>query len=1774
MSLSKIAINVKDAFKVDYDMLANDLAYDRDHPFYDNWKDWQALVYEYHSPVVAEAARVIYGVGVMSIDSLYGAMQLLRSEYLHVFYEFKEFLKVYDEDMINNEFEYKDSVYIDALENIKWMDTTFRCKCAKHLTPSWDCPFADKHYKGLYLATIWHYYKHCSHRFSNTNKFKYRRYYCQLTRVIMAMNLKRLKKFNYDWIRRPDIYSTKGSSLLRSIYTRGFLDEGITAANMALKFEQYKHFIVKEQGGIVNQCVNDSTFFPERFYSLCDQVLGPMTYEQVMGIPVQQSLFGVDHLHTIDKSGLADIKKMIIDTQDNFLKGFKDNLLSSTKSLMIMFATASTVSLISKHTVGMSFDLIRKILHLIYSLIFPQSNSIQNFKVAVEQSGDDISIPFIPAMILQYVIQPGHEVMERLWKNPNIDTVMRRLGYLGDARVERGIERIVEWMRSTFDNVYRWFCSEILGTPRPEDLQGPAHVIQEWNEEVDGIIKQYYDNRLGWSETTWSILYNLYSRGLTFIRTPAYNKWKNDVWKIVTQIGNLLQQFKMHQRDGQSIRNPPVTIYVSGGTGVGKSSVTYPLAAEILRSIFMTEESPVDLKKYWKSLIYMRSAEQEFWDGYENQLVTVFDDFNQQADSAANPSLELFEIIRAANCFPYPLHMASLDQKATTTFTSKIIIVSSNMDKPKTQSLNFPDALYRRFDISVRVRRAPDSLDYVGDFDPNIFIFEMYNMQTGKFLQTVNYKELIALAVDKYFNRKNFVDSVDNYIDGLFDEPSTDTGEAIQNFREQQRINRLRFGLASVSPVFNTETLSEVGSSILDDVPVEQGGVVDVLRSFYTKYKLPFLPDLSTYRRDAWVALNVAVSSLKCKYHELKAWYINFQEEHPYLVKSFKIASYVILGLGFIKVFCSFQPMTKKPLITEEGFMGRNASISRTGVAYPKNREESYTPVQVKAKVESYTPVVAKAKVEGYSPVVLKAKVEGDVQSSLVEEQGVKDLNAAEIMLSITKRNLYKMYETTTGAAIGHVFFIRGQICLMPKHFLKGMQQSMRNDPDARVFFQSALLNRAFEVKISEMLETRLDFESPDEDISAPFSRDLMTVVVKSSIIHADSLPYFASRDILARVDATSVMLPIMVNNTYGKSNASIVMLRFREGKSAITTVQSLPVAGKDDRITRRIRSAWRYEADTMPTECGTTVIVRNNQIKPGKICGIHIAGIQGTGEGFATPLYHDDVVRILASRGEDALISRKYEVKLSEIPKDQGQIPTQADFIRLGLLDVKIAQPTKTKIRPSLCYNKIKEPVTKPCQLRDSEEFSPRGYRLERLGNVPSAFPRDIAEISRKAFVDSISEELQRAVNRKSDNIKSYYSFDEAVCGIDGELYVTSIKRKTSPGFPYVTDKEMKTRWKIFGEQDDFDLTTDQAIQLRERCKYIEDQARVGVALDHVFCDTLKDERKPIHKAHKTRLFSAGPVDYLIVCKQYFNGAVALLQMARNSDHVSVGVNPYAYDWGQIVNVLHQKSTNIVAGDFEGFDASQHRVLLEQAGEVFVEISARFLGATLEQQRIMRVLLVSLLDSVHVTSDEVYQWTHSLPSGHYLTAPINSVFVNLAFGCVWMENKQSFTYMTGRKFWEKCGIVAYGDDHLVSIPDDEIQTFNQLTMPLLFRKYGLSYTLEDKDAVATLPFRRIEEVLYLKRSFLRDETGFWLSPLSLDVILETPMWLHECPDRRLQTIENLEWSLKELSLHSQEVWNKWSPVLHRNLEELSYYTLLKDQKETRLVCLAQTLEM
>lgn len=700
--------------------LVEDLQFQRKHPFLPEWKEWQEVVQVYHSVITKNFCTAI---NRGKWKNLPGHSMFCDAAEKNAFW-------------INRGVDHRIVEIMEERKQFNGRVDDIEIKAMSYLFPT-NCPcvcYEDEvmcEWKQLHLVTnilvaIWTRYVTKYHRRSD------RKYFERLQRIVLSLPYDKLRKFDVDLINNPPRYRGRGRNLLREMYSRAYFD-GFKVNDIATQIEFLKHFRTATE-----QC-NSGCYI-----------------DRVVAIAKEQ---GFSHDINLSDAAVVKIQNLIKESQDSFMTSLSKTLMMSAKQIMVMFLMATTIGLLARVAAGITLTLVVKILNLIYSFLVPGRS--KNYAVQ-QDGGNKLSIPLLPALVTDYVIAPPTAVAAKLWKNPNVDLAMRRIGYIGDPKIHNGIDTLLEWSKQMIYKVINWFRCEVLGILPIEDLESQSCQLDSWNQECDDLIKSYYSNEMVWTDSTWSILMSLYSRGISFTRSPVYSRYKNDIWKVVQKLGNLLEKFSQRMRSNNSVRNPPVTIYMCGDSGVGKSSVTYPFAVEILKGIFTREKSPIDLAKQWKNMIYMRSAEQEFWDGYENQLVTVFDDFNQLIDSSSTPNVELFEIIRASNCFPYPLHMAALDQKANTTFNSKIILASSNLQKPKTASLNFPSALYRRFDICVRVTRK--STAHTDQFDPSLFEFQLYNMVTEQLGDFIGYKELVLLAVESYFKRRGFVDSVDKYI--------------------------------------------------------------------------------------------------------------------------------------------------------------------------------------------------------------------------------------------------------------------------------------------------------------------------------------------------------------------------------------------------------------------------------------------------------------------------------------------------------------------------------------------------------------------------------------------------------------------------------------------------------------------------------------------------------------------------------------------------------------------------------------------------------------------------------------------------------------------------------------------------------------------------------------------------------------------------------------------------------------------------------------------------
>lgn len=243
-----------------------------------------------------------------------------------------------------------------------------------------------------------------------------------------------------------------------------------------------------------------------------------------------------------------------------------------------------------------------------------------------------------------------------------------------------------------------------------------------------------------------------------------------------------------------SVRQEPVWLYMYSKPHEGKSVLTHHLP-RILFKILETR-SPDAFKdigspKFTNPMIYTRMGEMEFWDRYNNQWTCVFDDLFQSKEMQ---SAEAFSLIRAKNTADYPLHMASINDKSSTTFQSKLIISSTNLEEknlagfPGIQDLN---ALKRRRDYYIELKRdktvkCDDIWDPAALNSVTLFVYDVHP-STGQvskdYREFVGYKgitrfmdDVATLYIQRYNSQKmRAIENEYTEIPKLLEESDDDT---------------------------------------------------------------------------------------------------------------------------------------------------------------------------------------------------------------------------------------------------------------------------------------------------------------------------------------------------------------------------------------------------------------------------------------------------------------------------------------------------------------------------------------------------------------------------------------------------------------------------------------------------------------------------------------------------------------------------------------------------------------------------------------------------------------------------------------------------------------------------------------------------------------------------------------------------------------------------------------------------------------------------------------
>lgn len=777
-----------------------------------------------------------------------------------------------------------------------------------------------------------------------------------------------------------------------------------------------------------------------------------------------------------------------------------------------------------------------------------------------------------------------------------------------------------------------------------------------------------------------------------------------------------------------------------------------------------------------------------------------------------------------------------------------------------------------------------------------------------------------------------------------------------------------------------------------------------------------------------------------------------------------------------------------------------------------------------------------------------------------LENEGVTDMNAHAQVQNLLRHSIYMMHDDSR--ELGNVIMITGRILLMPYHYYSNCLN--RREPSDEFHLSNISGRNLITVSVRDLMNyVRLTKNGEDQDAVLV---ELDNVRNKVSH-HKNIVKLFMTADeqqALVNNGEYEGYLPVM--DDILEPNLNFSNRTARLGYQLIHCRQIQPYfdrnapfsISQNDGTTLQYRRYYSYFANTVKGNCGAPLVLYNRYLSH-KLVGIHVTG-SSTNHATSQVVTQEMLKEGLSKLSRDAQccvqVDNVTPIDLEVIRCDD--VPCEGLIVH-GKLPHKIIGGTNTKIAPSPLHNVIAPSFTKPTfSVNVKEKDSMFKGLVKYTANPPRLQPGLL-----KMATEDVSNLMH--VNWMDKDPKSYMrvlTYEEAVLGTEDE-FIAPLNRKSSCSYPWTVKYPHLTGKKQMFGSDEWTLDTPLAKEVHQAVLDLEQKCYDGIQTDVLWTDTLKDERRPKEKVDdgKIRVFCAGPVHFTILFRMYFLGFAAWTMHSRNVNGVSTGTNVYSEDWDIIAQKLLSKGKNIVAGDFTNFDGTLNQQIV---WSLFWLIDSYYQEFENEEEydrnhRIRYVLWMHIAQAVHLCGSIVYNVTHCQPSGCPLTAILNSWYFLILCRIVYLlcaikyENDKMLragTYANMETYNKYVAEVSYGDDNTVAVHDSIVEFFNQQTMTDAFLACGHVYTDEAKSGKSYIT-RDLEEIAYLKRKFIWDDMSYrYIAPLDLNVILEIPQWTKRGTHERSIFLGNVDIALRELSLHGEEIFQKYVNILKKEFRE------------------------
>jgi len=1377
------------------------------------------------------------------------------------------------------------------------------------------------------------------------------------------------------------------------------------------------------------------------------------------------------------------------------------------------------------------------------------------------------------------------------------NTAYGMLSKMGSVpRTAGGIFEIFTWTHKAVIVMWDWIKVKILGF-NPDELDGAIPEISRWMKDVEDLtyaptreaICSTYDGRYKAITlyTTGNNLIRKYHSAMTPNLRQAMTNWMREAARIKNLTETCYPETK-------AIRSVPLALWMVGESQIGKSRLQYLISTELCLEAGIQDA---------KDQLYPRNIEMEFWDGYQGQFVTIYDDFGQMKDSSANPNLEFFEIIRTVGPFPCPLHMADISQKGTTDFRSKVVIASTNAMDLKIESLTYPDAVWNRLTQSWYIEVKPEyliqnsegiplsphrlNLKKVIDDSPilngkkwaiNPYIYDFIkfdarfrNQQHAATGERVGWDTFIAILKEDLISRKNHGLALDEFLQAYIDDrrntaqigeeptPTRSISEESVYFDPIASTASMSFAQCGVPPSYTLEDLRQTLS--LDPNPDLNVSELDIL-DYRTLLHFE-IEELDNHLKPSVVQLTNFEPTIfpPQQWQAAVIYFYRMKNPTPSKVKK---------TLDFVKKMASstynrLEPMARSFMeglgtvveYFKEWFLSSSKSswfliggslvalgvwaenrhrIQEEEAKQKKEQDKLFSRPRLDVGSPDDTHNIAESDTRNHQPRVRPqprtTTLAKPTLVSNIAEMG-QSTGQMDVIAKVRRQqyHLTAVYHDGSRIECGTITNIIGQIYIMPYHFylrLKShvpMEIIMVNHMNPLV-----ILTRPYSTWIDGPVATLSDHDD--------LPRDICVFAIKEIHRGKDIINHFASQDDIAKMmDRTFDAILSGIDLESGKPIPST------HGGECTLQPENVPHRfTMGDTLVRTTRVAI-HKIPTKVGDCGKIISVNSDAVS-GRIFGIHISGNK-SGINHAQVISREELKMCVDILPSTAQCGHGFDdLKPSPDPFNCG-------LLHLGEFPIKIPQASRTNIVKSTLHGIIQEPLTRPAVLRPTEVV---------IDGIP-VMKDPLLEGAKKAglrcgyvdphILESAEIDVRNLIHsqlRSNGPEPRVLTFEEAIKGIPNDELFSPVNRTTSPGFPYSLQPRPpgfagKTFW--LGKGDEWALDTPQAKALLDDCLDLERACANNQPTDILWIDTLKDERLPHAKVDiaKTRIISNGPMHYNIVFRKYFLSLMAHIRHNRILNGVAIGIDVWSSEWHHLALHLISNSQHIIDGDFTNYDGT----LMDQLMWSVFRIFNSFYDD--EHSTLRYNLWHAACYATRYNQGQIYQCTHSLPSGFPATAEANSVYELILFRCAFIKIavEAGFPHLANMEAFNRLvRIVTYGDDNLLSISHSIIDWFNMHSLVQCMASFGMTYTTAQKTTNYERS-RTIDDVSFLKRYFRKVDTGFGLLPMytcpaDLNTRLDILNWtkykkLGSMPEEA-DTITTV---LQELAVHGKEIYDRES---------------------------------